>query len=192
MPALNKPPLTEGAHKSLNTLLHSLHLKAGHPSCRQLEKEIGQAGISRSTIHDAFSSLRLPALDVVMALVDHLTDKAPMANPKRAKVNRRLVYDMWVRAAQWLSDEADRGELGTRQGNAGASSMQLAQESSLVNSIYVTVDEAAILLGVPKQAVYRMVHAGELAAIRVGRLYRIPAREVWRAERVLGIGSVEP
>lgn len=61
-----------------------------------------------------------------------------------------------------------------------------------MNSIYVTVDEAAILLGVPKQAVYRMVHAGELAAIRVGRLYRIPAREVWRVERVLGIGFVEP
>lgn len=126
-----------------------------------------------------------------MALVDHLTSKTPMANPKRAKVNRRLVYEMWVRAAERLSEEANPGESPTKQGSAGAPSTQLPQESSLVNSIYVTVDEAAILLGVSRQLIYRMVHAGEMAAIRVGRMYRIPEGEVWRTERVLGHGSVE-
>ena len=40
---------------------------------------------------------------------------------------------------------------------------------------FLTVFEAAMILRVSKQTVYRLVHAGDLQAIRVGRSFRIPA-----------------
>nr|WP_256333691.1 helix-turn-helix domain-containing protein [Streptomyces sp. cf386] len=46
--------------------------------------------------------------------------------------------------------------------------------SSLRDVVYLTPVEAALLLDLSKQAVYRMIHSGQLQAIRVGRTYRIP------------------
>ena len=37
-----------------------------------------------------------------------------------------------------------------------------------------TVNEVAVALRVSKMTIYRLVHAGELAAIRVGRSFRVP------------------
>lgn len=119
MAILGKPDLPEGAHRSLNRLLHSIHVRAGMPSCRQMEKEVNhgkekdpgdpsdKTWISRSTIHDAFSSTRLPALEVVNELVDLLTRRGPLANPERAAINRRLMCELWVRAAERQQDGGD-------------------------------------------------------------------------------------
>jgi len=41
---------------------------------------------------------------------------------------------------------------------------------------YLTVYEAAELLRVHPQVIYRMIHAGDLPSMRVGRVYRIPRR----------------
>jgi excisionase family DNA binding protein len=38
----------------------------------------------------------------------------------------------------------------------------------------LTVAEVADRMGVPRMAVYRMIHAGELPADRVGPTYRVP------------------
>lgn len=38
---------------------------------------------------------------------------------------------------------------------------------------FLTVAEVATIMRVSKMTVYRMVHAGELAAVRVGRSFRI-------------------
>jgi len=38
----------------------------------------------------------------------------------------------------------------------------------------LTVAEVASRLGISKMAVYRLIHSGELAAIRVGRTFRVP------------------
>jgi excisionase family DNA binding protein len=43
---------------------------------------------------------------------------------------------------------------------------------------FLTVFEAATILRVSKQTVYRLVHTGDLQAIRVGRSFRIPAHVV--------------
>jgi excisionase family DNA binding protein len=43
----------------------------------------------------------------------------------------------------------------------------------------LTVSEVATLFRVSKMTVYRMVHANELASVRVGRSFRIPAAAVW-------------
>ncbi len=39
---------------------------------------------------------------------------------------------------------------------------------------FLTVAEVAALMRVSKMTVYRLVHAGELAAVRVGRSFRVP------------------
>ena len=43
---------------------------------------------------------------------------------------------------------------------------------------FLTVAEVAALMRVSKMTVYRLVHAGELAAVRVGRSFRVPERAV--------------
>jgi excisionase family DNA binding protein len=39
---------------------------------------------------------------------------------------------------------------------------------------FLTVAEVAALMRVSKMTVYRLVHAGDLAAVRVGRSFRVP------------------
>ena len=39
---------------------------------------------------------------------------------------------------------------------------------------FVTVAEVADLMRVSKMTVYRMIHAGELPAMRVGKSFRVP------------------
>ncbi len=39
---------------------------------------------------------------------------------------------------------------------------------------FVTVTEVAEVMRVSKMTVYRLIHAGELPAIRVGRSFRVP------------------
>lgn len=55
---------------------------------------------------------------------------------------------------------------------------------------FLTVAEVAELARVSRMTVYRMVHAGELPAIRVGKSYRVPQAAV---EQMLsdGLGSWE-
>jgi excisionase family DNA binding protein len=39
---------------------------------------------------------------------------------------------------------------------------------------FLTVAEVAAMMRVSKMTVYRLVHGGELAAVRVGRSFRVP------------------
>lgn len=43
---------------------------------------------------------------------------------------------------------------------------------------FLTVAEVSTMLRVSKMTVYRLVHAGELAAVRVGRSFRVPRHAV--------------
>jgi excisionase family DNA binding protein len=43
---------------------------------------------------------------------------------------------------------------------------------------FLTVAEVAEVMRVSKMTVYRMVHAGELPAVRVGRSFRVPEQAV--------------
>ena len=43
---------------------------------------------------------------------------------------------------------------------------------------FLTVAEVAELMRVSKMTVYRLVHAGELPAVRFGRSYRVPETAV--------------
>jgi excisionase family DNA binding protein len=43
---------------------------------------------------------------------------------------------------------------------------------------FLTVAEVAALMRVSKMTVYRLVHGGELTAVRVGRSFRVPEHAV--------------
>ncbi len=54
----------------------------------------------------------------------------------------------------------------------------MAQERQLAEVRFVTVAEVATLMRVSKMTVYRLVHSGELPAVRVGRSFRVPESAV--------------
>ena len=54
------------------------------------------------------------------------------------------------------------------------------EQSPLTASAFLTVAEVATLMRVSKMTVYRLVHSGELPAVRVGRSFRVPEEAVRR------------
>ncbi|MBG0738141.1 helix-turn-helix domain-containing protein [Paeniglutamicibacter antarcticus] len=54
----------------------------------------------------------------------------------------------------------------------------MAQEKTFSNASFLTVSEVADVMRVSKMTVYRLVHSGELPAVRFGRSYRIPESAV--------------
>lgn len=54
--------------------------------------------------------------------------------------------------------------------------MAARPERPLERVRFLTVAEVAALMRVSRMTVYRLVHAGTLPAVRVGRSYRVPER----------------
>ena len=52
--------------------------------------------------------------------------------------------------------------------------VKMSNDRQLSEVRFLTVAEVASIMRVSKMTVYRMVHAGELPAIRVGRSFRVP------------------
>ncbi len=50
--------------------------------------------------------------------------------------------------------------------------------TSLGSVKFLKVSEVAALLRVSRMSVYRLIHAGELEAVRFGRNFRVPERAV--------------
>ena len=53
-----------------------------------------------------------------------------------------------------------------------------ADESNFSNAQFLTVAEVAELMRVSKMTVYRLVHSGEMPAVRFGRSFRVPESAV--------------
>jgi excisionase family DNA binding protein len=53
-----------------------------------------------------------------------------------------------------------------------------AADRPLSDVKFLTVAEVASIMRVSKMTVYRLVHSGELEAIRVGRSFRVPEQAV--------------
>jgi len=66
----------------------------------------------------------------------------------------------------------------------GAQKVWLAMASSqersesLPDPKFLTIAEVATMMRVSKMTVYRLVHSGELPAVRVGRSFRVPESDV--------------
>lgn len=52
------------------------------------------------------------------------------------------------------------------------------QDAPLGQVKFLTVAEVAALMRVSKMTVYRLVHSGEMTAVRVGRSFRVPEKAV--------------
>ncbi|QBJ95730.1 helix-turn-helix domain-containing protein [Rhodococcus sp. ABRD24] len=64
-------------------------------------------------------------------------------------------------------DKPDKPSKGPAEGQPGLAGTQ-----------FLTVAEVATLMRVSKMTVYRLVHSGELPAVRVGRSFRVHAKAV--------------
>ncbi len=54
----------------------------------------------------------------------------------------------------------------------------MSEESHVGEITFMTVAEVAAVMRVSKMTVYRLVHSGELPAVRVGRSFRVPKKAV--------------
>ena len=54
----------------------------------------------------------------------------------------------------------------------------MASERDLSEVRFLTVAEVATMMRVSKMTVYRLVHSGEMPAVRVGRSFRVPEKAV--------------
>jgi excisionase family DNA binding protein len=81
----------------------------------------------------------------------------------------------------------------TADGEVGDASLQKIEvamsHERLAEARFLTVAEVASIMRVSKMTVYRMVHAGELPAVRVGRSFRVPEDEVQKYLRDSYMGT---
>ncbi|MCP2365756.1 excisionase family DNA binding protein [Nonomuraea thailandensis] len=85
-----------------------------------------------------------------------------------------------ARAGDITEEQIDRviaGHIARPRSSAG--------ERPLSEVNFLTVLEVATLMQVSKMTVYRLVHSGELPAIRVGRSFRVPEQAVYDYMREL-------
>ncbi|GAB2737082.1 MULTISPECIES: helix-turn-helix domain-containing protein [unclassified Arthrobacter] len=54
----------------------------------------------------------------------------------------------------------------------------MSAEANFSNARFMTVAEVAEVLRVSKMTVYRLVHSGEMPAVRFGRSFRVPEEAV--------------
>lgn len=92
---------------------------------------------------------------------------------------------MRVQLAGGEADEPTRAEstvnymsTSEQRPAASARSAKVDRVESVSGVRFLTVAEVAASMRVSKMTVYRMVHSGELAAVRVGRSFRVPEKAV--------------
>lgn len=67
----------------------------------------------------------------------------------------------------------------TQTGPSGPSNDPATDPSGRLSEVkFLTVAEVAALMRVSKMSVYRLIHAGELEAVRFGRSFRVPEQAV--------------
>jgi excisionase family DNA binding protein len=75
------------------------------------------------------------------------------------------------------SSNAGSGKSG-KTGKTAEPTAVHALDPALAGVRFLTVAEVAVIMRVSKMTVYRMVHSGELPAVRVGRSFRVPEQAV--------------
>ncbi|MFF4701262.1 DUF5710 domain-containing protein [Streptomyces chattanoogensis] len=82
--------------------MHELHKGAGLPSLATVATELKGAGISRSTIYDAFASTRLPNWHVLDALAEVLATRHPRTTPEQ---EANFFHALWLLAVDEEDDD---------------------------------------------------------------------------------------
>jgi excisionase family DNA binding protein len=81
-------------------------------------------------------------------------------------------------ASPKASRSAPRAKAAREPGDAPGSTENSTSGGSLGEVRFLTVAEVAAVMRVSKMTVYRLVHGGELPAVRVGRSFRVPEKAV--------------
>lgn len=104
MPGFKRAPLEPGPLSDLMDALHQLHLAAGYPSLRDLQRDIGgRDAPSHAAIHKVFTGGRLPTWRLVEALVRAMARRAGSDE----KVEAQRFKALWTKAASPRSAETD-------------------------------------------------------------------------------------
>ncbi len=69
-------------------------------------------------------------------------------------------------------------ESGRAESTNGPTTGPRAPGADITGVRFLTVAEVATVMRVSKMTVYRLVHSGELPAVRVGRSFRVPEDDV--------------
>jgi excisionase family DNA binding protein len=77
---------------------------------------------------------------------------------------------------QWLKVRVESADPSGNDGHIDGDDM--VDLKSFEDAHYLTVAEVALAMRVSNMTVYRLVHEGELPAVRFGRSYRVPAQAV--------------
>ena len=96
MPPLKRAPLASGPLCDLMDALHQLHLVAGYPSTRDLQRDLGgRDAPSHAAIHKVFASSRVPTWRLVEPLVQVMARRA--SREEKPEIER--FRTLWTRAA---------------------------------------------------------------------------------------------
>jgi excisionase family DNA binding protein len=69
-------------------------------------------------------------------------------------------------------------QLGPLSSSVSKGNREMSAEQNFSNAKFLTVAEVAEVMRVSKMTVYRLVHSGEMPAVRFGRSYRVPESAV--------------
>ena len=97
MPGFKRASLEPGPLRDLMDVLHQLHLVAGQPSLRDLQRDIGgRVATSHAAIHKVFTGSKLPSWRLVGPLVQVMARRA--GQDEKAEVER--FRTLWAQAAR--------------------------------------------------------------------------------------------
>ena len=102
-----------------------------------------------------------------------LPQRSPAATlPRQATYGQRP----YTRPAQPGAGPMGQRPLGMRPATAHPTAVRPVAERPAPRPAvaFLTVAEVAAIMRVSKMTVYRLVHGGEMAAVRVGRSFRVP------------------
>ena len=128
MQGFKRPLLPPGPLDDLVAALHALHLAAGYPSTRQLQRDIGGPGvISHTSVHNLFTSGRCPGWGPVELVVEAMARHAGVG--EKAEIER--FRGLWVRAAHAGSTAiVDEGTFSIRAGMSGSDTQESSEQLS--------------------------------------------------------------
>ena len=74
---------------------------------------------------------------------------------------------------------AESGRTESSNGSSNGPTPDPRESGADISGVrFLTVAEVATVMRVSKMTVYRLVHAGDLPAVRVGRSFRVPENDV--------------
>jgi excisionase family DNA binding protein len=118
-----------------------------------------------------------------------------------SEIMKMPIWDLFELVTSLPDDEGSEGSVATiirkgtqaiiqaRPHTAGRAGSASTSDIPMLHVRFLTVAEVATIMRISKMTVYRLVHGGELDAVRVGRSFRIPEAAVNEYLRATYVGE---